>query len=159
MVNITFLGFFYELLILVKLKADVMAVMDKFRVARLATVDNSAQPHLVPVVFAFDGEFFFIPLDEKAKGVRPDKLKRVKNIQKNPNVALLIDEYNEDWRKLFFIMIRGRASIVYKEQGKLLAKAHKLLFIKYTQYEKIGVGDSCIMVEPQRVTSWNFNEL
>jgi len=139
---------------LVKLEAYVRAVIDKARVARLATVSDKAQPHLVPVVFVFDKESFFIPLDEKAKRVRPERLRRVKNIQKNPNVALLIDEYNDDWRKLFFVMVTGKARIIGKEQGELLAKVHKLLFAKYPQYKRVGIGESCIMIDPQKVILW-----
>ena len=94
---------------MVKLINDIQvkAIIDKARIARLATVDSKSNPHLVPVVFAFDGEHYYIPIDKKTKQEpsRPEKLKRVKNIQKNPNIALLIDEYNEDWTKLYFIMI------------------------------------------------------
>ena len=50
--------------------------------------------------------------DEKTKRSRPKNLKRVKNIQENPNVALLIDEYNEDWTRLYFIMIQEKASVI-----------------------------------------------
>ena len=90
-------------------------IVDKATVARLATVDSECKPHLIPVVFVFDNDCYFIPIDEKTKRAKPEKLKRAKNIQQNPNVALLIDEYNEDWRKLYFIMIQGKASIIGKE--------------------------------------------
>src|SRR6476661_91977 len=89
-------------------------IINTARVARLSTVDLECKPHLVPVVFAYDNDhdFYFIPIDEKTKRSRPENLKRVKNIKENPNVALLIDEYNEDWTKLYFILIQGKASIV-----------------------------------------------
>jgi hypothetical protein len=73
-------------------------IIDKATVARLATVDSECKPHLIPVVFVFDNDCYFIPIDEKTKRSKPENLKRVKNIQQNPNVALLIDEYDEDWR-------------------------------------------------------------
>ena len=113
--------------------------------ARLATVDSENKPHLVPVVFVFDGKYYYVPLDEKIKKDKPERLKRVKNIQRNPNVVLLIDEYNEDWSKLRFIMIQGRASLIGKkvQHNELeLEKAHKLLYRKYRQYKKIGIGES-----------------
>ncbi len=137
-----------------KLETFARTVVDRARVARLATADDNGQPHLVPVVFVFDREYFFIPLDEKSKTVKPENLRRARNIQKNPNVALLIDEYSEDWRKLFFVMILGRASIIGKEQVELLARAHKLLYAKYPQYRKVGIGESCVMIEPRKVISW-----
>jgi PPOX class probable F420-dependent enzyme len=134
-------------------------IVDKAKVARLATVDSECKPHLIPVVFVIDNGCYFIPIDEKAKRSKPENLKRVKNIQQNPNVALLIDEYNEDWRKLYFIMIQGKASIIGdKESDKnelaLLEKAHKLLSGKYVQYQEIGIGEYVIMIVPQKVVTW-----
>jgi len=87
-------------------------IIDKARVARLATVDSECKPHLIPVVFVIDNDCYFIPIDQKTKRSKPEKLRRVKNIQQNPNVALLIDEYNEDWTRLYFIIIQGKASII-----------------------------------------------
>ena len=135
-------------------------IIDKARVARLATVDTEFKPHLIPVVFVFDNGRYFIPIDEKTKRSRPEKLKRAKNIQQNPNVALLVDEYNEDWTKLFFIMIQGKASIIggkkLEKQNEvlLLEKAHNLLSDKYHQYQKTGIGEYVIMIIPQKVITW-----
>jgi PPOX class probable F420-dependent enzyme len=137
---------------------SLKAKITEAKVARLATVDLECKPHLIPVVFVFDNDCYFIPIDEKTKRSRPEKLKRAKNIQQNPNVALLIDEYNEDWKKLYFIMIQGQASIVGKELEQnemlLLEKAHKLLSDKYVQYQKIGIGEYVIMIIPQKVITW-----
>jgi PPOX class probable F420-dependent enzyme len=132
-------------------------IIDKATVARLATVDSECKPHLIPVVFVFDNNYYFIPIDEKTKRSRPENLKRVKNIQQNPKVALLIDEYNEDWRQLYFIMIQGKASIIggkELEERVLLEKAHKLLADKYVQYQEIGIGEYVIMIVPQKVVTW-----
>lgn len=137
----------------------VKTIIDKARVARLATVDSECKPHLIPVVFVFDNYSYFIPIDEKTKRSRPEKLKRARNIQQNSNVTLLIDDYNENWRKLYFIMIQGKASIIggkKLEQNELLLleKAHKLLSDKYLQYQKIGIGEYVIMIIPQKVITW-----
>ena len=134
-------------------------IIDKATVARLATVDSECKPHLIPVVFVFDNDCYFIPIDEKTKRSKPENLKRTKNIQQNPNVALLIDEYNEDWTKLYFIMIQGKASIIggkelERNELLLLEKAHKLLCDKYVQYQKIGIGKYIIMIIPQKVITW-----
>jgi PPOX class probable F420-dependent enzyme len=140
--------------------ARVKTIIDKARVARLATVDTECKPHVIPVVFVFDNDCYFIPIDAKTKRSRPERLKRAKNIQQNPNVALLIDEYNENWRKLYFIMIQGKASIIggkkLEQQNELLLleKAHKLLSDKYLQYQEIGIGEYVIMIIPQKVISW-----
>src|SRR5918911_4555273 len=140
------------------------SIIHKARVARLATVDLECMPHLVPVVFAFDNDrdFYFIPIDEKTKRSRPENLKRVRNIKENPNVALLIDEYNENWTKLYFIMIQGKASIIggkklEQNEVPLLEQARKLLRRKYHQYQKISVGEYLIMIMPQKVIVWKNN--
>jgi PPOX class probable F420-dependent enzyme len=148
-------------------------IIYRARVARLATADSKAIPHIIPVVFAFDGEKYYIPVDEKPKITKPDKLRRIKNIQANPSVALLIDEYDEDWNKLLFIMIQGKASILGKirqnnkeeteEQqdssyasDKLLKNAHQLLFMKYPQYEHIAIGKLCIVIHPEKTILWSM---
>ncbi|HET9805973.1 MAG TPA: pyridoxamine 5'-phosphate oxidase family protein [Nitrososphaeraceae archaeon] len=66
----------------------ILENLNNSKIARLATVDpNTNQPYLIPVVFAFDGNNIFIPIDHKPKRVTSNQLKRVKNIQKNPNIS------------------------------------------------------------------------
>jgi PPOX class probable F420-dependent enzyme len=130
--------------------------IERARLARLATIDSEFKPHLVPVVFVFNGNHFFIPVDEKRKTAKPEKLKRIRNIQHNPNVALLIDEYSEDWTKLAFVMIQGKASIASKGEGNIqVREAYKKLMTKYIQYQKVGVGEMCIIITPKKVASWS----
>jgi len=131
--------------------------IERARLARLATIDSEFKPHLVPVVFVFDGKHFFIPIDEKRKKItKPAKLKRIKNIQHNPDVALLIDQYNEDWTELAFVMIQGKALVASKrEENTLLRQAYEKLMKKYVQYQKVGVGEMCIIITPMKVVSWS----
>ena len=97
----------------------IQKIINRARVARLSTIDYQKQiPHIVPVVFVFDGDHYFIPLDDKRKKETVEKLKRVKNIQHCPNAALLIDEYNEDWSKLVFVMIQGKAYLIREEEDE-----------------------------------------
>lgn len=137
---------------------DLKTIIDKARVARLATADpEECKPHLVSVVFIFDGKYYYIPIDEKAKRSKLENLKRVKNIQANPKVALLIDEYNEDWKSICFVMIQGNASLISNkehQQNRLIERIHKLLYEKYPQYRDIGIGKICIKIHPQNVISW-----
>jgi len=138
-----------------KLNQKILTLIKGAKVVRLATVDQKSHPYVVPVVFVFHENSFFIPLDEKVKTVNARKLKRVKNIEKNPNVTLLIDKYQNDWKKLFFLMIHGRATMIDGKNSKLMDKIHKLLISKYPQYKKIGIGNSCITIHPTKVTFWN----
>ncbi len=138
-----------------KLNQKTLTLIKGAKVARLATVDQKSYPYVVPVVFVFHENSFFIPLDNKTKTVNPRKLKRVKNIEKNSNVTLLIDKYQNDWKKLFFLMIHGKATVIDGKNRKLMDKVHKLLISKYPQYKKIGIGNSCITIQPKKVTFWN----
>ena len=129
------------------------------RIARLATVDpENNQPYVVPVVFAVDGNNIFIPIDHKPKRLTSNQLKRVKNIQKNPNISFLTDTYDDkDWNILSYLMIQGKARIVNRLKDiDTIQKAHSLLSEKYLQYKKIvvGMGDICIVIDIQKVISW-----
>ncbi|HJU58142.1 MAG TPA: pyridoxamine 5'-phosphate oxidase family protein [Nitrososphaeraceae archaeon] len=132
------------------------------KIARLATVDpENNQPYVVPVVFAFNGNNIFIPLDDKPKRVNSNQLKRVKNIERNSNISFLIDTYDDkDWNNLSYLMIQGKARIVNMVNDIDTIKiAHSLLSKKYLQYNKtvVGVGDSCIVVDIQKVISWKYS--
>jgi len=135
--------------------------IEKARVARLATVDNTLKPHLVPVVFVFDGNHFFIPIDHKRKSVKPQRLRRIKNLQDNSDVALLIDVYSEDWTKLAFVMIQGKASIITNrtQWNTDVKEAYNKLTSKYMQYQKIGLSEMCIIIKPEKIVSWAANPI
>ena len=78
----------------------ICAKLETARVARLATLDAKRRPHLVPICFACDGNVVYSAIDRKPKRVAPNRLARLKNIKKTPQVALLVDHYNEDWTRL-----------------------------------------------------------
>jgi len=123
------------------------------RVARLATIDAQGQPHIVPIVYAFDGDRLYTPVDAKPKRVSPFQLQRVRNIQANPSVGVLIDEYSEDWRRLAWVQVRGRAVTV--QEGPQHAAAVRLLHDKYPQYAAMPLqGRPIIVITSERVTSW-----
>ena len=86
--------------------------IDSHRVAHLATTDASGEPLIVPICFAFDGACFFTAIDEKPKTVSASALRRVQNIRTNPQVALLMDDYSEDWSQLAYLLIKGTARII-----------------------------------------------
>lgn len=130
--------------------ADFIA---RHRVGRLATADADGAPYAVPVCYAFDGERIYTALDGKPKSVAAGRLKRVRNIRANPNVALLIDDYSEDWSALAYVMVRGEASIV--EDGAERQRAEDLLRQKYPQYERLlEPGCAVIRIAPRRVVGW-----
>jgi len=134
----------------------ILTKLKQARIARLATVDARFAPHIVPVCFAYDGNSFYTALDQKPKRVTPERLRRVRNIAVNPEVALLIDEYDEDWAQLWYILIRGQAKLVPVRKGKERARAIRILRAKYSQYsEKMLPNDAPIIrITPRRTTCW-----
>ena len=141
---------------------ETLENLNNSKIARLATVDpNFNQPYLIPVVFAFDGNNIFIPIDDKPKRVNSNQLRRVKNIQKNPNISFLIDTYDDkDWDNLSYLMIQGKARIVNRLKDiDTIQKAHSLLSEKYLQYKKIavGMGDICSVIDIQKTISWKYS--
>ena len=123
------------------------------RVAHLATADKNGCPHVVPICFVFDGNYFYSPIDEKPKRTAPEKLKRVKNIRENAQVALVVDHYDEDWRKLSYVLVSGKARVLLS--GASHRKAVTLLRRKYSQYRKMRIDRlPIILIRPTRMTSW-----
>jgi PPOX class probable F420-dependent enzyme len=121
------------------------------RVARLATIDANGQPHIIPIVYVFDGEHLYTPLDAKPKRVAVNQLQRVKNIQTNPQVAIVIDDYSEEWTQLAWVQIRGTAALVERGDEHVI----DLLLAKYSQYQAMPLNDRpLIVITPHHVTSW-----
>ncbi len=124
------------------------------RIARLATVSAHGTPHIVPVVYAYDGMHFYIALDEKRKRVVPMRLKRVRNIQANPRVSLLVDHYDEDWSKLGWVRVDGAARIL--QRGEAHDRAIELLRAKYPQYRNMRLeARPVIEISVKRIVQWH----
>jgi len=147
---------------LVQQQNQSLELLHNSKIARLATVDpENNHPYVVPVVFAFNGNNIFIPLDNKAKRVNSNQLKRVKNIQKNPNISFLIDTYDdEDWNNLSYLMIQGKARIANMVNDiDTIKKAHSLLSNKYLQYKNriVEIGDKCIVIDILKSITWKYS--
>ncbi|HET9494282.1 MAG TPA: TIGR03668 family PPOX class F420-dependent oxidoreductase [Chloroflexia bacterium] len=121
-----------------------IAYLRAARVARLATADARGRPHVVPVCFAVEEERAYIALDAKPKSVAPRRLKRVRNIAENPQVALLADYYGEDWSRLSFVLASGTASLVEPGEGEHAA-AVALLRDKYPQYARMPIEEQPVI--------------
>ncbi len=123
------------------------------RIARLATVDGRGRPHIVPIVFAYAEGVLYTPVDLKPKAVRPEGLRRVRNIKSNSHVQVLIDHYDEDWRRLGYAQLRGRAEII--QHGTEYLRAIRLLEGKYQQYDKLPLeGRPVIKISIEQTVTW-----
>jgi PPOX class probable F420-dependent enzyme len=105
------------------------------RIARLATAGPDRRPHIVPIVFVLDGERIYSVVDQKPK--RTTALRRLANVAANPNVSLLVDDYDEDWDKLWWVRADGRARIVEPEREEA-QRAVELLRHRYSQQRATG---------------------
>jgi len=128
------------------------------RVARLATLDQTGRPHIVPVCFIYDGTAFYTALDRKPKRVSPARLARVRNIRSHPQVALLIDHYEEDWSRLWWVLVQGRAQLVPASAHGERARAVRKLRAKYPQYATalLPADAPLIRIRPQRAMRWDY---
>jgi PPOX class probable F420-dependent enzyme len=122
------------------------------RMGHLATADARGAPHVIPVCYAVTGTDAYVTIDEKPK--RNDRvLKRLRNIAENPAVALVADRYDEDWTRLGWVLLRGRAEIL--NGGAEHAEAQALLRRRYKQYATMELSPlPVIAIRVARVTSW-----
>jgi PPOX class probable F420-dependent enzyme len=131
-----------------------VAFVNAQRVARLATADAGGRPHIVPVCYAFDGTRFYTPLDEKPKRVNESKLRRVRNIEARHEASLLIDQYDDDWLRLGYVLVHGHAGLI-QPGDPLHAQALALLRERYVQYRAMELErHPVIVITPDSVTSW-----
>lgn len=121
------------------------------RVARLATVGADGSPHLVPVVFAFDDGRIFSAVDAKPK--RSQNLKRLQNIRTNERVSLLVDHYEDDWSRLWWIRADGTAEVV--SDGPRWIEAIDALSAKYSQYRAARPDGPVIDIAVEQLSGWS----
>lgn len=129
---------------------DAKRCVAEARVGRLATIDRDGRPNLVPFVFVLEGDTIYSAVDEKPKGSR--RLRRVENIEARPDVTVLVDRYEEDWARLWWVRLRGRGRIV--TGGREFDRALALLAEKYGQYRDAPPPGPVIAIEILEWRSW-----
>jgi len=134
------------------LSAAQRSFLDASRVAHLATADARGIPHVVPVCYAVTDTTLYITIDEKPKR-RDVPLKRLRNIMENPAVAITVDRWDEDWSKLAWVMLRGRAEIL--ADGPEHDAAQALLRARYEPYRTMDLAPlPVIAMRIERASSW-----
>ena len=131
------------------------AFLARHRVARLATADARGAPHVVPFCYAVTGERIYFVVDEKPKHPGGRALKRMRNIAENPLVALVVDDYSEEWTRLAFLLVRGHAHVVVDERERRRALA--ALRIRYPQYRSMpleGSAHPLVRIAPTHAHLW-----
>ncbi len=121
------------------------------RVARLATVDAGGLPHLVPIVFALSGQTIYSAVDAKPKSTLA--LKRLDNIANNPGVSVLVDEYSEDWTRLWWARADATARILLNDDPEAVSALVELAD-RYPQYRSQPPPGPVIALDVTRWSAW-----
>lgn len=124
------------------------------RVGRLATVTPEGSPHVVPLVFVLlerdGGLVAYWVVDEKPK--RSRHLQRLRNIETNPSVAILVDEYSDDWGRLWWVRAAGTGRMVRSRSERVAAL--DALHAKYEQYAITPPNGPVVAIDIHRVAGW-----
>lgn len=121
------------------------------RVARLATANAAGRPHVVPICYALRADTVYFTIDEKPK--RGTRLKRLANLRANPYAALVVDHYEEDWARLGWVMVHGRAEVL--ESGPEHDRAQADLRERYPQLAAMRIeGLPVVAIRIERASSW-----
>ena len=120
------------------------------RSATLGTVDRAGRPHLVPIVFAYREGRLYTAVDRKPKST--SRLKRLRNIEANPGVSVLLDGYDDDWTRLWWIRIDGSARVI--DSGPAFREGIALLTRKYQPYVAQPPPGPVIEVRVETIRAW-----
>jgi PPOX class probable F420-dependent enzyme len=118
-----------------ELSAEACAFLDAHAVGHLATAGADGAPHVVPLCYARVGDRLYFVADDKPKRHGPRQLKRLANIAANPRVALVVDDYDDDWSRLAYLLLHCEAAIV--TDGDEYAAALAALRQRYPQYRNM----------------------
>jgi PPOX class probable F420-dependent enzyme len=120
-------------------------------VARLATVDPDGRTHLVPIVFVLVDDTLYSAVDAKPK--RSRTLRRIENARERPDVTVLVDHYEDDWTRLWWARLRGRARVL--DGGEEAGRALAALRAKYEQYREAPPGLPVLAVDVDQWRAWS----
>lgn len=121
------------------------------RSATLGTVDQTGRPHLVPIVFAYRNGRLYTAVDRKPKST--SRLKRLRNIEANSGVSVLVDHYEDDWTQLWWIRVDGTARVI--SSGPAFREAIALLSGKYQPYGAQPPPGPVIEVRVETIRAWS----
>jgi PPOX class probable F420-dependent enzyme len=130
-----------------------LAFLREARVGHLATADAAGRPLVLPVCFAVEGPCLYSAVDAKPKRTR--ELRRLRNIAENPAVSLVADRYDEDWSRLAWVIVEGRADVL--DGGSEHGRGVALLTAKYSQYRAMDLPRTAgpvIRIAPTRLLAW-----
>jgi PPOX class probable F420-dependent enzyme len=138
-----------------ELSAAARAYLDAHAVGHLATAAADGAPHVIPLCYARIGDVLYFVADDKPKRRGPRALKRLANIEENPRVALVVDDYDPDWRRLAYLLIHLDAALV--EDNAEYASGLSALRHRYAQYRSMPLrreSHPMVRMTPRRWHLW-----
>jgi PPOX class probable F420-dependent enzyme len=127
------------------------ALVSRAPVGRLATVRRDGRPHIVPICFVVTNDVVYSAVDEKPK--RHQQLQRVSNVRATGAASLLVDEYHDDWSRLWWVRLDGRAHVV--ESPSEIERAIRSLSDKYPQYRDQPPTGPLLALDVERWAGWS----
>jgi PPOX class probable F420-dependent enzyme len=121
-------------------------------VARLATLDPDGRPHIIPILFAFERDTLYSAVDAKPK--RSRTLRRIENARARPQVTVLVDHYESDWSRLWWVRLRGNARVLDRGDDEA-DRALELLAEKYPQYLETAPGFPVLAIDVGEWRGWS----
>lgn len=136
-----------------ELTAADRAFLEAQPVGRLATADSTGAPHAVPICYAVIADTVYFTIDQKPKSGDVRRLKRLRNIAENPQVAVIVDRYDADWARLGWVMVRGRGEVI--ADGEEHGRAQAALVERYPPYRAMDLsGLPVVAIRIERVARW-----
>ena len=121
------------------------------RIARLATLTSSGAPHLVPFCFVLADGVLYSAVDRKPK--RTGRLRRLENVGVDARVSVIVDHYEEDWSRLWWVRVDGRGREL--GPGAEATRALALLAAKYPQYAAAPPPGPVLRIDVDRWVGWS----
>jgi PPOX class probable F420-dependent enzyme len=115
----------------------------------LATVHDARGADAVPVVFGvLAGPRIVVPVDA-VKPKRRTRLQRVVNVERDPRCVLLVDHFEDDWDRLWWVRVHATA-----RESPVTTDALDVLRARYPHYGAPGALVSALVLVPTAVTGW-----
>ena len=135
-------------------EAVMRRLVSEARVARLATIDPDGSPNMIPFCFALDGSTLYSGVDQKPKTTT--RLRRLENIERDPRVMVLVDHYEDDWDRAWWVRLRGRGRVLDAEES---TRGFELLIAKYPQYVEEPPEEGLMAIEVDLWVGWSMSSV
>jgi PPOX class probable F420-dependent enzyme len=130
-------------------------LLEQARVGHLGLLDDEDRPRVLPVTYAIWESSLWSAVDAKPKRVEPADVARVRFLRRRPEVALTVDRYSDDWSRLAWVQVLGRAEVI--DAGDA-SGALEALARRYEPYRSSAPPGPLLRIEPHRCLHWRAEE-